>query len=77
VFSKFITLYPLKAAMTKACLKKLVHHYFLKIVTPKSIPSDNATQFRSQKWTKQLQHGVEVRLSPIRHPESNPSERFM
>ena len=54
VFSKF-KLYPLKAATTKACLNKLITHYFVKVTTPKLILSDNATQFSSPKWTKQLQ----------------------
>jgi len=44
----------------------------------KVILSDNATQFRSPLWRIQLQkHGVESRFIPIRHPESNPSERYM
>jgi len=78
VFSKFIKLYALKSATTKACLNKLVNHYLGTVIAPKVILSDNATQFRSPEWRKQLQkHGVEVRFTPIRHPESNPSERYM
>jgi hypothetical protein len=76
VFSKFIKLFALKSATTKACLNKLVNQYFGKVVKPKVILSDNATQFRSPAWQKQLQqHGVDVRFTPLRHPESNPSER--
>jgi len=42
------------------------------------ILSDNASQFRSPSWRKQLQQqGVDLRFTPIRHPESNPSERCM
>ena len=78
VFSKFIKLYALKSATTKACLNKLINHYFRTVITPQFILSDNATQFRSPSWRKQLQkHGVEPRFTPIRHPESNPSERYM
>ena len=78
VFSKFIKLYALKSATTKACLNKLVNHYFGAVIVPKVILSDSATQFRSPAWRKQLQkHGVEIRFTPIRHPESNPSERYM
>jgi hypothetical protein len=78
VFSKFIKLYALKSATTKACLNKLINHYFGDVITPKVILSDNATQFRSPSWHKQLQqHGVDFRFVPVRHPESNPSERYM
>ena len=78
VFSKFIKLYTLKSATTKACLNKLINHYFGTVIAPKAILSDNATQFRSPSWRKQLQkHGVEIRFTPIRHPETNPSERYM
>jgi hypothetical protein len=78
VFSKFIKLFALKSATTKACLNKLVNQYFGKVIKPKVILSDNGTQFRSSAWQKQLQqYGVDVRFTPIRHPESNPSERCM
>jgi hypothetical protein len=78
VFSKFIKLFALKSATTKACLNKLVNLYFSNVIKPKVILSDNASQFRSPSWRKQLrQQDVDVRFTPIRHPESNPSERCM
>jgi transposase InsO family protein len=71
-------MYALKSATTKACLNRLVNQYFGSVITPKVILSDNATQFRSPTWRKQLQkQGVEPRFTPIRHPESNPSEMYM
>jgi hypothetical protein len=75
VFSRFIKLYPLKSNTTRACRNKLVNDYFVQVIKPKAILSDNATQFRSVQWIKQK--GVEIRFSPIRHPESNPCERYM
>jgi hypothetical protein len=78
VFSRYIKLYPLKSATTKVCLNKLINKYFGDVIKPKCILSDNATQFRSPSWSKQLQQqGVDIRFAPIRHPESNPSERCM
>ena len=78
VFSKYVKLYPLKAATTKSCLNKLVNHYFLEVVKPKVILSDNGTQFQSPLWKGTMQkHDVKVRYSAIRHPQSNPSERCM
>lgn len=78
VFSGFVKLYALRANTTKACLNKIINRYITEVRTPKVILSDNATQFRSPSWRKQLQeHGIEVQFTPVRHPESNPSERCM
>ena len=78
VFSKFIKLYAVKSATTKACFNKPVSHYFGAVVVPNVSLSDNVTKFRSPSWRKQLQkHGVEIRFTPIRHPESNPNERYV
>jgi hypothetical protein len=41
VFSKHVTLYPLKAATTKSCLNKLRTHYFPKVLQPQTILSDH------------------------------------
>jgi hypothetical protein len=78
VFSRFIKLYPLRSATTMACLNKLINKYFDDVIKPKCIFSDNAKQFMSPSWSRQLQQqGVEIRFAPIRHPEPNPSERCM
>ena len=77
-FSKYVKLYPLKSATTKACLNKLLNHYFVNVIKPKVVLSDNGSQFRSPVWTKKLkEQDVCARFSAIRHPESNPSERVM
>jgi ribonuclease HI len=78
VFSKHVKLYPLKAATTKACLNKLVNRYFEDVIKPKVILSDNGSQFRSPSWGRKMaEYEVQVRFSPVRHPQSNPSERIM
>ena len=78
VFSKHVKLYPLKAATTKACLNKLINKYFVEVITPKINLSDNGSQFRSPSWKrKRSEHEVKVRFAPVRHPQSNPSERIM
>jgi hypothetical protein len=77
-FSKHVKLYPLRAATTKACLNKLTGHYFTQVRRPKAILSDHGTQFNNSKWRSTLTNmGIEVKYSPIRHPQSNPSERVM
>jgi hypothetical protein len=78
VFSKHVTLYPLKSATTKSCLNKLINDYVRNVVKPELVLSDHGSQFTSPSWVKGLSDlGIEVRYSPIRHPESNPTERVM
>jgi hypothetical protein len=78
VFSKHAKLYPLRSATAKACLNKIVKHYRPNVIHPGSILSDHGTQFTSPVWRKSLGDlNIIVKYSPIRHPESNPSERFM
>ncbi|PNF43992.1 hypothetical protein B7P43_G18368, partial [Cryptotermes secundus] len=78
VFTKFVTLYPLRAATTKGCLKKITEHYLVNVVQPKITLSDHGTKFTSPIWKNTLENfGIIVRYSPIRHPESNPVERVM
>jgi hypothetical protein len=76
VFLKHGKLYPLKAAITRACLNKLTSHYFLHILKPEVILSDNGTQFHSPSCKYNLEsHNVQVRYTAVRHPQSYPSER--
>jgi len=78
VFSKHMKLYPLKAATTKACLNKMTNHYFLHVVKPEVILSDNGTQFQSPTWKRKLEGlNVQVRYTALRHPQANPSEGCM
>jgi len=78
VFSKHVKLYALKAATTRSCLNKLVNHYFTQVIKPKCILSDNGTQFQSPLWKEKLaEHNVQVRFTPIRHPQANTSDRCM
>jgi transposase InsO family protein len=78
VFSKYVKLYPLKSTTTKACLNELLNHYVVNAIKPEIMPSDNGSQFRSPVCLKKLKERyVTTRFSPIRHPESNTSERVM
>jgi hypothetical protein len=78
VFSKHLTLYPLKSATSKSCQNKLKSHYFSKVTTPHSVLCDHGSQFTSPSWRKALSAlGIEVKYSPIRHPEIKPAERVM
>jgi putative transposase len=78
VFTKHVTLYPLKAATTKSSLNKITAHYIPKVIKPEVILSDHGSQFTSSLWKETLQNlGIIVKYSPIRHPASNPAERIM
>jgi hypothetical protein len=54
VFSKFVKVYPLKAATTKACLNKIVNDYVASVTRPKCFLSDNGTQFAIKNWKNKL-----------------------
>jgi transposase InsO family protein len=77
VFTKFIKLYTLKSATTKACLQKIADDYVPHVVKPETILSDHGTQYTSRKWIDGLNElGIDVRFTPIGNPQSNPVERF-
>jgi hypothetical protein len=78
VFSKHVTLYPLKAATIRGCLNKLRTHYFPKALQRQAILSDQGSQFTSLCWRKTLAElSIQAKYSPIRHPESNSTEHIM
>lgn len=78
VFSKLVTIYPIKRATTRVCLTKLQKHYFEKVGKPERILSDHGTQYTSLAWKSSLEaEGIKVLFSSIRHPQSNPVERSM
>ena len=52
VFYKYVKLNILKLATTKACLNKFLNHYFVNVIKPTVILSDNGSQFRSTEWLK-------------------------
>ena len=76
VFSKFTMLYAMRTISTKACLNKVINDYIPKYGTPKAILSDNASLFKSKKWSEPLiEKGIKVYHCSAYHPSSNPSER--
>ena len=76
VFSKLVTLYPIRRATTQICLSKLIKFYFEKIGKPEEVLSDHGTQFTSPTWRSKLEAmGVTALFSSSRHPQSNSVER--
>ena len=78
LFSKLVTLFPIKRATTQICLKKLSELYFPTIGKPARVLTDHGTQFSSPVWKDTLASwDVKAIFSSIRHPQSNPAERTM
>ena len=77
VFSRLVTLYPLKRATASASINRL-RDYFERVGKPKRILSDHGTQFLSKIWADFLKdHNIESIYCSVRHPQSNVSERTM
>jgi len=76
-FSKFIKLYALKRATTKSIINRLENDYIPHTGKPKSILTDNGTQFTANSWKKKLEElEIERKHSTKYHPQSNPVERY-
>jgi transposase InsO family protein len=77
-FSKHVTLYPLNAATTRSCLKRLWDHHIQRVIQPEVIFSDHESKFASPTWQKEVAElGIQCKYSPIRHTETNPTELIM
>ena len=76
-FSKFVVLYPLTGANTKAVIIKLNKDRFSKYGKPSKIITDHGTQFTSPIWSEFFeQRHVQPIFSPIRHLRSNVVEKY-
>lgn len=74
-FTKHTRLYALCTATTRSCLNKLLNDYIYNVTKPECVLSGHGTQFSSPQWEKKLDKlNIDVKYSPIRRPESNPSE---
>ena len=51
-FSKYVVLYPLRRANTKAVINKLIKDHFPKYGKPSKIVTDHGTQFTSPVWSE-------------------------
>ncbi|KAF4519292.1 hypothetical protein B566_EDAN017922 [Ephemera danica] len=78
VFTKFLVLYALKRATTRAILNRLKNDYFPLVTIPKGVLHDHGSQFTAKQWKRELEaEGVEIVFTSVRHPQSNSSERVM
>lgn len=73
-FSKFVKLYDLRKATSRAVVAKLKH--FAKIIKPKVVMTDNGRQFTSNVWRNTLKEmGVKSIYTTVRNPRPNTTER--
>ncbi|XP_072389539.1 uncharacterized protein [Diabrotica undecimpunctata] len=77
IFSKYVKLYTCRTTKGEEIMRK-IDNFIATVGTPRKILLDNATYFRSDRFKRQLQdRGIGTNFDSIRHPKSNPSERFI
>lgn len=75
-FSKYVKLYPLKAANARSTIECIFNKYIPELGKPKRIQMDHGTQFTSVEWLNKLAvEGIIPIFSSIRHPQGNIVER--
>ncbi|KAF0721413.1 Retrotransposable element Tf2 protein type 2 [Aphis craccivora] len=76
-FSRYIKLYALKKATSKAIINRLEKDYIPTIGCPEAIQSDNGTQFTAKLWKETLKKwNIKAIYSTKYHPQSNAVERY-
>lgn len=76
VYSKYVRIYPLKQATSRACLNRILKSYLSEEGNVKAIITDNGTAFTSKTFRKGIQdQGIQQYFSSKYHPNSNPVER--
>lgn len=77
VFSKYVRLFPMRKINSAATLKHL-REGFMDRIKVKQVLSDHGTQFTSRRWIETLRSwNIRPVFITIRHPQSNPVERYM
>jgi len=78
LFSKYVKLYPMPNIKLDTIMERLKNGLFQEIGVPKTILTDNGTQFSVDRWQQFAnKHGFEVRRTTLCNPQSNPVERVM
>ena len=76
-FSKHVALFSVKRPTTEIVLKRLINDYFIPFGKPDKIIMDNASQFRSPKFTKKLQElNVKPCFVSLANAKASPVERI-
>lgn len=76
IFSKFVNLYTLRKATSTSCLNKIMN-YMQEYGKPKSILSDNGSQFTSIRWRQKLREcNIKDKHTAVRYPCGNPCRKI-
>lgn len=76
-FSKFIRLYALRRATTKAILNRFINDYITNVQKPRCVLTDNGTQFVAKEWERSLSEiGIKCKFISVYFPEGNITERY-
>lgn len=78
IFSKYVKLYATRGSTGAVVTRKFVDHYVPAVGKPDAVLADRGPCFRSDIWHQRLkQLGVIPTHTSVRHPASNPVERYM
>lgn len=77
IFSKYVRLIPTQRCNTETVLQA-IHEYCTEFGYPKTILSDHATYFTNDRYQEYLrERNIKACYISIRHPQANPSERYI
>lgn len=77
IFSKYTKLYPCNKCNTETSIR-CVEDYIRNIGRPKKLLADNATYFTNDRFKNHwLGQQIKVGYCSIRHPQGNPTERYV
>lgn len=77
LFTKYVKLFSCKKTNVPE-IKKCMQKYFSEVGKPSKLIVDNATYFQSEKFKNFCeQNYIKINFTSIRHPESNPAERYV
>lgn len=77
IFSKFVKLYPTESCTTIVTIK-LIEEYIVNVIRPETILADNATYFNNDTFRRHWKNkNIKVAFCSVRHPQGNPSERYV
>lgn len=77
IFTKFTKLYPCVSCNTETSIR-CIEEFIRGVGKPKKILADNATYFTSDRFKNHWrEQEVKLGFCSIRHPQANPSERYI
>lgn len=77
IFTKYIQVYPIRQPTARTVTNIIIQKYINEYGPIERILSDHGSQFTSNIWKNTLtDNNIKINYSSIRHPQSNPVERY-